>query len=129
MRFYQQVAALALSIVIAYLSLYYTSFAAMGIIAAIPLYLFRPLRSFIAGLIIGLVSSLSLYSFYPLSKVSQLASILGNISGLPSILVILLYPLLFAMMTAFSGAMWSELVLEIRKRRTRSVSSAGATSS
>jgi len=114
---YHKILALVLSIVIAYISLLYTSFAAMGIIVALPLFIFRPLRSFVAGFAISFVSSLSIYIIYPLSKVSQLALILGSISGIPSILVILLYPILFSLLTAFSGVMWSEIIPEISKRR------------
>ncbi len=117
MKLYYKIAALVLSIVIAYISLLYTSFAAMGIIVAFPLFVFKPLRSFIAGFAISFVSSLSIYTLYPLSKVSQLAAILASISGIPSILVILLYPILFSLMTAFSGAMWSEIISAIGKRR------------
>jgi len=117
LKFYQTVASLALSIIIAYLSLLYTPFAAMGIVVALPLFIFKPLRSFVAGLVIGLFSSLSMYLIYPLSKVSQLASILGSISGIPSILVILLYPVLFSLMAAFSGAMWSEIASALGRRR------------
>lgn len=117
MNVYHKILALVLSIVIAYISLLYTSFAAMGIIVALPLFIFRPLRSFVAGFAISFVSSLSIYIIYPLSKVSQLALILGSISGIPSILVILLYPILFSLLTAFSGVLWSEIIPAISRRR------------
>lgn len=117
MKLYHKILALVLSVFIAYISLLYTSFAAMGIIVALPLFILKPFRSFVAGFAISFVSSLSIYFIYPLSKVSQLAAILGSISGIPSILVILLYPVLFSLITAFSGAMWSEIIPAISRRR------------
>lgn len=116
MRLQYKLLALAVSILAAYLALVYTSIAASGIIVGIPLLIFRPSRAFISALLIGLFSSFSLYLLYPLSEISKIASILAGIAGIPSVLTILLYPLLFSFLAAFSAALSSELLSSLRKR-------------
>lgn len=105
---------IAISFAGSMLSLIFTSYAWLGVFDALPLLFFAARKAFVAGLLIGLFTSFSLYLSYPLSKVAQLSMLLGSLAGLPPFLAFSLYPLLFSFLTAFSASMWSEIYSSIK---------------
>jgi len=108
--------AIGSSVLLAYLMLEYTQYAWLGVVVALPLFVFRPLRSFISGLVIGLATSFSLYLIYPVSKLATLSSIIGGVSGLPPLVAISLYPILFSLITALSSSLWSVMFSYLTRR-------------
>ncbi|MDG6933427.1 MAG: hypothetical protein JRN68_01890 [Nitrososphaerota archaeon] len=114
-----QLFAIPASVVIAYTAVILTSYAWLGVVVSLPLLFLRPWKSFMAGLLIGLVSSFSMYVIYPASSLIAMSDVLGGVAGLPPILALSIYPVMFSLITAFSASMWSELYAKYTHRDTK----------
>ncbi len=100
-------AGVAISIALAYASLFTIPYAFGAILFGIPLMVLNRKYSVMAGLIIGLGSASSIYLLYPVSTVSQLAGIVQQIIGIPSAALIILFPLMFGLIGALSALLFT----------------------
>ena len=100
-------AGVVISIALAYASLFTVPYAFGAILLGIPLMVLNRRYSVIAGLIIGLGSAFSIYLFYPVSSVSQLAGIVQQIIGIPSAALIVLFPMMFGLIGAVSALLFT----------------------
>ncbi len=96
-----------LSIVLSYIFIILFSTPITAIFASIPLYILKPKRAFVAGLIIGFFVPVTIYAIYPLNLTVKLASILSPIVGMPGIVILFLYPLIYGILMALSASLWS----------------------
>ncbi|QIW22918.1 hypothetical protein EWF20_01270 [Sulfolobus sp. S-194] len=87
-----------------------------AIILGIPLSAIRPKFSFLAGLLIGFFTPLALYLQYPLSSVLELSTRLSEIIGIPSILIIILYPLVYGILAGLSAFFFSIIISSLKNR-------------
>lgn len=115
-----QLFAIPTSVVLAYAAVILTSYAWLGVVVSLPLLFLRPWKSFLAGLLIGLLSSFSMYVIYPASSLVAMSDVLGGIAGLPPILALSIYPVMFSLIAAFSASMWSEIYAKYGRRNTES---------
>lgn len=100
-------AGIVVSIALAYGSLFFITYAFGAILLGIPLMVLNKKYSGIAGFVIGIVSSASIYLMYPITSVSKLAGIVQQIIGLPSMLLIIVFPLMFGLIGAVSGLLFT----------------------
>ncbi|MGC8497613.1 MAG: hypothetical protein ACP5NL_06435 [Thermoplasmata archaeon] len=104
-----------ISIIIAYILVYLFSFAWTAIFAAIPLLKLKPKHAFISGFLIGLIVPVSFYMLYPLGLVSELAGIIGNIVGLNKIIIVFVFPIMYAVIMALSATVFSGIATRPKK--------------
>ncbi|MCI4434715.1 MAG: hypothetical protein GPW18_04465 [Euryarchaeota archaeon] len=97
-----------ISIILTFSFVIFIPYAWTAIFAAIPLYKLRERNSAIAGFLIGF-STIVLYLFYPTNKLIELSGILGNATGLPGLLLILIYPLIYGIIMMLSSTLFSHL--------------------
>ncbi len=100
-------AGIVVSIALAYASLFFITYAFGAILLGIPLMVLHRKYSGIAGFVIGIVSSASIYLMYPIASVTKLAGIVQQIIGLPSTLLIILFPLMFGLIGAVSALLFT----------------------
>lgn len=100
---------LAASVAVSYMILLFLPLPYLALVAAFPLIIMGTARSTLSGFAIGFVTAISIYLLYPLRKVLELSSIIGGIVSLPSIIVLLIFPLFYGLIFAFSGMLWSEI--------------------
>ncbi len=98
---------IVVSVGLAYASLFTIQYAFGAILLGIPLMVLGKKYSGIAGFLIGLVSSLTIYLLYPLSSVSKLAGIVQQIIGIPSLALIVLFPLMYGLIGAVSALLFT----------------------
>lgn len=100
-------AGVAVSIALAYASLFTMVYAFGAILLGIPLMVLSRRYSGISGFAIGLVSAFSIYLLYPLSSVSKLAGIVEQIIGIPSFALIILFPLMYGLIGGVSALLFT----------------------
>lgn len=100
-------AGIIVSIALAYASLFTILYAFGAIFLGIPLMVLSRRYSGIAGFIIGIASAFSIYFMYPLSSISRLAGIVQQIIGIPSSLLIVLFPLMYGLIGAVSALLFT----------------------
>ncbi|MDG6908617.1 MAG: hypothetical protein JRN20_22855 [Nitrososphaerota archaeon] len=98
-----------ISIVLAYAFNLYVPVIWVGVIAAFPLLKLRKAYAFVFGLAIGLLVPMSLYLLYPLSMVVKLSGVVSQIALIPSVLVIVVFPVFYGVIVGLSGLFWSGL--------------------
>ena len=98
---------IVVSVGLAYASLFTIQYAFGAILLGIPLMVLGKKYSGIAGFLIGLVSSLTIYLLYPLSSVSELGGIVQQIIGIPSLALIVLFPLMYGLIGAVSALLFT----------------------
>ena len=108
------------SAAVSYATLFFLPLAYLAVVAAIPLMYLKGWRTFVAGLIIGITSAFSLYLIYPLQKVAELSAIIGGIVSLSPVLVLVVFPLVYGLILAFSALLWSEIRENIVNRKAKS---------
>ena len=108
------------SAAVSYATLFFLPLAYLAVVAAIPLMYLKGWRTFVAGLIIGITSAFSLYLIYPLQKVAELSAIIGGIVSLSPVLVLVVFPLVYGLILAFSALLWSEIRENIVHRKAKS---------
>ncbi len=79
------------------------------VIAAIPLSMIAKKWSLLYGFLFGFLSLLSMYLLYPLSSSLKISVVLGSITSLPSILVLILYPLFGGLICGFGGLLFASI--------------------
>lgn len=104
-----------ISIVLAYLLIYFFPVAWTAIFAAIPLLKLKVKHAFISGFLIGLIVPISFYMLYPLDLLSKLAGIIGNIVGLNKILIVFIFPIMYAVIMALSAIVFSDIATRPKK--------------
>ena len=104
-RIIYAVASIIMAVIIAFIlkDAYYV------VISAIPLAVFSKKWATIYGLLIGFLSFISVYLQYPFSSIEKIGTIVGSIIGLPSFMIILIYPLLAGLISAFAALLWTSL--------------------
>ncbi|MDG6922172.1 MAG: hypothetical protein JRN67_02625 [Nitrososphaerota archaeon] len=107
---YLQYLGVPLAIVLAYAFNLYVPVIWVGVIAALPLLKLRKVYALVFGFLIGLLVPMSLYLLYPLSMVVKLSGIVSQIASLPSVLVIVIFPLFYGIVMGLSGVFWSALL-------------------
>ncbi|BCU67779.1 hypothetical protein HS7_12160 [Sulfolobales archaeon HS-7] len=108
------------SIVISYATLILLPITLFAVAIGIPLFLIKPRYSGIYGFAIGLLTSLSIYLLYSPSAVYQLSVRTGEIIGIPGSVLIILYPLIYAVIAGLSSLLFSgiyEIAKNIGNRR------------
>ncbi|MDG6995820.1 MAG: hypothetical protein JRN52_07850 [Nitrososphaerota archaeon] len=106
---YLQYLGIPLAIVLAYAFNLYVPVVWVGVIAALPLLKLRKSYSLVFGFLVGLLVPMSLYLFYPLLMVMKLSAIVSQIASIPSVLVIVIFPLFYGIIMGLSGLFWSGL--------------------
>lgn len=86
-----------------------------GAIAAICLMWINSKRAPLIGFAIGTMVLLSTYLFYPLGEVSRFSGILSSITSIPSVLLILIYPLIYGIIMGLGALFWSGLNKNLEK--------------
>ncbi|PMP75468.1 MAG: hypothetical protein C0180_01225 [Aciduliprofundum sp.] len=99
---------IGISIILAYLFLFFTPYPWTGIFAAIPLFKLTVKRAALAGFFIGF-STIIIYIIYPMAPLFKLSSILGTATGMPGIVLIIIYPLIYGLTMMLSALLFSDL--------------------
>ncbi len=107
---------LLISVISAILVAFLTSYAILAIIPGIFLFSQKFRYGMIAGFLESFLSFMAIYIEYPLGYVSRLSAIIGGIIGMPSFLIIIIYPLLAGIITAFSAALFISVNLVAAKK-------------
>lgn len=81
----------------------------IAIVASLPLLRIRKKYAILSGFLIGLLVPLSLYLMYPIPMVGKLSGIMGQIAGLPPLLVVVVFPLFYGIIMGLGGLFWSGL--------------------
>ena len=100
-------AGIVVSIGLAYASLFTIQYAFGAILLGIPLMVLSRRYSGIAGFSIGIVSAFSFYLMYPVPSVTKLAGIVSQIIGLPSVALLVLFPLMYGLIGAVSALLFT----------------------
>ena len=95
------------AIVVAYALNFLLPVAWIAFLPALPLLVFSKKYALFFGFLIGLLVPLSLYLVYPISLIGELSVVMGEITGIPSILAILIFPLFYAIIMGLSGLFWT----------------------
>ncbi|QGA54022.1 hypothetical protein GFS03_05245 [Sulfolobus sp. E5-1-F] len=99
-----------ISIILAYIMQILVLYPFTAIAVGIPLGLLSRKYSAIGGFLIGLLSSLSIYLIYPISDVVKIAEVVGQLLGINSFLVILLYPLVYGIISLISALLFNYII-------------------
>lgn len=106
-----------LSIIITALILYLYPEIYLAIVAGIPLFRFTQRYAFTIGFLVGIISNfLVLLILYPLSLILKLSNILSLLSGLPAIVLLVFYPILFSIVLALSATIASEIYRRTKRK-------------
>jgi len=97
------------AVVLAYVFTFLVPVTWLGVVASLPLLKIRKAYALLFGFLIGLLAPLSLYFLYPLDMVSKLSVTIGEIASIPSLLVIVMFPLFYGITMGLSGLFWSGL--------------------
>jgi hypothetical protein len=97
------------AVVLAYVFTFLVPVTWLGVVASLPLLRIRKAYALLFGFLIGLLAPLSLYFLYPLDMVSKLSVTIGEIASIPSLLVIVMFPLFYGITMGLSGLFWSGL--------------------
>lgn len=100
-------AGIVVSVALSYAALFTVQYAFGAILLGIPLMFLGRKYSGIAGFVIGIASSFSIYLLYPLSSVTELAGIVQQIIGIPSFGLIILFPLMYGLIGAVSALLFT----------------------
>lgn len=106
---YVQYLGVPLAIILAYAFNLYVPVVWVGVIAALPLLKIRKAYALVSGFVIGMLVPISLYLLYPLSMVVKLSVVVSQIASIPSVVVIVIFPLFYGIVIGFSGLFWSGL--------------------
>lgn len=91
------------SIALAFLLLFSVPYAFSAIVVGIPLMFLGRKVSATSGFVIGLGVPFSIYLFYPVASVVKLSGILSQLTGMPGTLLIVIYPLMYGIITLISA--------------------------
>ena len=100
--------------VLAYVFTFLVPVTWLGVVASLPLLGIRKAYALLFGFLIGLLAPASLYLLYPLDMVSKLSVTIGQIASIPSLLVIVMFPLFYGITMGLSGLFWSGLAENLR---------------
>lgn len=98
------------SAALAYLLIFSTAYALSAILVGIPLFLLEKRIAAVSGFAIGFLAPVSLYLLYPMSAISQLSGIISQLTGLPSALLIIVYPLMYGIIAMLSALLFTGLM-------------------
>lgn len=119
MNKYFPYAGIPIAAAVAFLVLFTVQPLYAAIAIGVPLMFLGRKYSGISGFVIGLAVPLSVLLSYPLSEVIQLSGIVGQLTGMPGTLILVIYPLMYGIIAAFSALLFTgirELVFqEIKK--------------
>ncbi len=107
------------SILLTLIFSYFTSYIWMGIIPGIIIgFIKRRSTRLISGFLIGFLFSLLLYLAYPLNYLASLDKVIGNLAGLPGIILLIIYPLLYGLIELSSAGFIGEVLTLTRERKS-----------
>lgn len=109
------------SAVIAYLAVFFVQPAYAAILVGIPLLCLQKKYSGTVGFVIGLAVPFFLLLTYPVSEVVQLSGIVGQLTGMPGTLIIVVYPLMYGIIASISALLFTgirELAFQKRSEPT-----------
>ncbi len=98
-----------ISILAAFLVSFMLKDAYFLIISSVPLFVLNKKYSFTLGFIESFLALFSVYFLHPLSYATNISTVVASVIGLPSILILVLYPLIGALIGGFSGLLFSSL--------------------
>jgi hypothetical protein len=101
--------AVAVSAILSLLVAFFLKDAIYVILSAIPLAVIKKKWVIIYGFLIGTLSFMSVYLQYPFSSSVRISTVVGSVTSIPSILVLILYPLLGGIICGFAGLLWSSI--------------------
>lgn len=111
----KKILGIPVSIVLAYLLIYFFPVAWTAAFAAIPLFGLKAKNAAITGFAVGLIVAVSFYLLYPLAMVGRLAGILANIIGMDSLILVFIFPLMYAVIMALSATVFSGIAGRYKK--------------
>lgn len=113
----RSLALIGLSVLLSYIALIALPYVWMAVPAALPFLALRNWKNSFVGFGIGSLSAASVYLFYPMHLVSELSGIIGSIAGVPSFILLALYPLLYGVIFGLSALLWSGIDYEYFKEK------------
>lgn len=116
-------AGIPIAIALAYLLLFNVQYVFSAIIVGIPLMFLSRKSSAASGFVIGIAVPFSIYLLYPLASVVKLSGIISQLTGMPGALLIVIYPLMYGVITLVSALIFTG----IREARSREEIPAGKT--
>ncbi len=106
------------SAAVAYLAVFFLQPAYAAVLVGIPLLFLGRKYSALSGFVIGLVVPFIMLLSYPVSEVVQLSGIVGQLTGMPGTLILVVYPLMYGVIGAISALLFTgirELAFQERK--------------
>ncbi len=103
------VLAIAISAILSILLAFFLKDAFYVVISAVPLAILKKKWAAIYGFLIGFLSFMSVYLLYPFSSSVRISTVVGSVTSIPSVLVLILYPLLGGIICGFSALLFSSL--------------------
>ncbi len=109
MNLKHSVLAIAISAILSILLAFFLKDAVYVVISAVPLAIIKKKWAAIYGFLIGFLSFMSVYLLYPFSSSVRISTVVGSVTSIPSVLVLILYPLLGGIICGFSALLFSSL--------------------
>jgi|AADL01.1.fsa_nt_gi hypothetical protein len=109
MNLKHSVLAIAISAILSILLAFFLKDAVYVVISAVPLAILKKKWAAIYGFLIGFLSFMSVYLLYPFSSSVRISTVVGSVTSIPSVLVLILYPLLGGIICGFSALLFSSL--------------------
>jgi hypothetical protein len=103
------IAAGIISIIAAFLVAFLLKDAYFLIISSLPLMMLAKKYAFILGFIESFVALFSVYLIHPFSYAIKLSGVVASVIGLPTILILVLYPLMGGLIGGFAGLLFASL--------------------
>lgn len=118
MNKYVPYAGIPISAAVAYLTVLFVQPAYGAVLVGVPLLFLGRKYSGIAGFVIGLLVPFALLLTYPVSEAVQLSGIVGQLTGMPGTLILVVYPLMYGIIGAISALLFTgirELAFQDKK--------------
>lgn len=103
----RNIGSVALAIILSYVVLFTIPVIWMAAFAALPFLAMKRWWNSITGFCIGIATAVSVYLIYPMGNLGHLSAIMGSIAGVPSAVVLLIYPLIYGVIFGLSALLWS----------------------
>lgn len=114
MNKYVSYAGIPIAVILAFIVVFTVQPLYAAVIIGIPLMFLGRKYSGISGFVIGLAVPFSILLSYPISEVIKLSGIVGQLTGMPGILILIIYPLMYGILGGISALFFTgirELVI------------------
>jgi|GEM_PF-704133 hypothetical protein len=111
-----RILAIISSIVLTFIILIFYPHIYAAIIAGLPLFRFKNRQAMMIGFLIGIVANFAvLFALYSPEVIMNLANLLSYLSGLPSIVLLIFYPIIFSIVLGISATIFAEINRRIKR--------------